>query len=165
MYRNRSTLVTLTLIGILLAAFAAAQSADPWIGTWKLNLAKSKYDPGPAPKSQTLKIEAVAGGGQKHTFDGVNAEGEKTHSERTAKFDGTDVPVQAVAPPPTTMNTNAFQRTGDRSFEVTGKVDGKPGRTTTRVTISADGKTMTQTVTGTNAQGKQVNNIVVYEKQ
>lgn len=161
---RRSPLVTLMLGGVLLAGFAAAQSGDPWVGTWKLNPAKSKYDPGPAPKSQTLKIEPVAGGAQKHTFEGVDAQGRRTHSERTAKFDGAEVTVQAVAPPATTVTTNAFRRIGDRSFEVKGMVDGKPG-TTNRVEVSADGKTMTQTVSGINAQGKKVNNVIVYERQ
>jgi hypothetical protein len=40
-----------------------------------LNLAKSKYSPGPAPKSQTLKIEAWGDDGVKYTADGVGADG------------------------------------------------------------------------------------------
>lgn len=143
---------------------SAAQAADPWVGTWRLNVARSTYSPGPAPKSSTLRIEAVAGGAQKHTFDGVNAQGQTTHSERIATFDGADVPVQAVMPPATAASTSAFRRIDARTFEVTGKVEGRL-TTTNRIVVSADGKTMTQTTTGTNAQGQTVKNVAVYERQ
>lgn len=155
----------LGLAGVLITGLVGlAQSADPWLGTWRLNVERSTFNPGPAPKSNTLTIEVVAGGVQKHTFDGVNAEGQKTHSERQTKFDGADVPVQAAQPPNKSVVTQAFRRLDARSFEVQGKSDGKP-TATTRVVISADGKTMTQTQTGTNAQGQKVNNVTVYEKQ
>ena len=140
------------------------QATDPWIGTWKLNLAKSTYSPGPPPKSNTLKIEVVAGGLQKHTFDGLNAQGQPTHSERLAKFDSTDVPVQAVQPPSQAVATNAFRRLDARSFEVVGKSDGKVAGTN-RIVISPDGKTMTVTVVGTDAQGQKVNSTIVYDRQ
>jgi hypothetical protein len=60
--------------------------------------------------------------------------------------------------------TNALKRIDDRTFEVMGKVDGKPALTT-RVAVAADGKTMTATQTGTNAQGQSVNNVVLLNKQ
>ena len=51
------------LVMIVIAAAAvelAAQGADPLVGTWVLNVAKSKYTPGPAPKSET-RTYVVAG--------------------------------------------------------------------------------------------------------
>ena len=66
------------------------------------------------------------------------------------------------APAPNT--TNALKRIDDRTFEVMGKVDGKPA-VTTRVAVSADGKTMTATQTGTNAQGQSIKNVIVLDKQ
>jgi hypothetical protein len=165
MVRTRITVVGVAFTGLLLAAaLVSAQSADPWIGTWRLNLAKSKFSPGPAPTSSTLKVEAVSGGAQKHTFDGANAQGQATHSERVARFDGADVPVQAIAPATKSVNTNAFRRLGDHSFEVLAKADGKL-TSTNRIVVSADGKTLTQTTTGTNAQGQAVSNVSVYDKQ
>jgi hypothetical protein len=155
----------LTLTSILIAtSIGFAQGGDPWLGTWKLNLPKSTFNPGPPPQSNTLKIEAVAGGAQKHTFDGANAQGQPTHSERVTKFDGADVPVQSTQPPSKTVNTQSFRRLDNRSFEVVGKSDGKV-TTTSRVVVSAEGRSMTQTTTGTNAQGQNVNNVIVYEKQ
>lgn len=137
---------------------------DSAVGTWTLNVAKSTYSPGPAPKSQTLKIEAVAGGAQKDTFDGVNAQGETTHMETVRKFDGQEVTPQAVQPAPTAVRTVAFKQVDDHSFEVVGRVAGKV-TDTTRMAVSRDGKTLTMTTTGQNAQGQTLNNTAVYEKQ
>jgi hypothetical protein len=79
----------------------------------------------PPPKSNTLKIEPVAGGALKHTFDGVNAEGQTTHSERVGKFDGVEIPLQNVVPATTNKTTSALRRLDDRSFEVVSRVNGK----------------------------------------
>ena len=64
-------------LGVVLGADIvnlSAQASDPRIGAWKLNVAKSKYSPGPAPRSFTVKVEA-SGQGEKATTEGVNAEG------------------------------------------------------------------------------------------
>src|SRR6266403_2366559 len=74
---------------VLLAQAAAAKNM---VGTWKLDPAKSKYSPGPTPKSQIAKLEAVEGG-MKVVSDRVEADGKNTHFEWTAKFDGKDYPV------------------------------------------------------------------------
>ena len=68
--------------------------ADHFLGTWKLNVAKSKYSPGPSPKGQTTKIEAWEGEGQKVTGDGVDAQGNPTRIEFSVKFDGKDYPMK-----------------------------------------------------------------------
>jgi hypothetical protein len=154
--------VFVTFAAILfVSSIARAQSSDPWIGTWKVNLEKSTYSPGPPPTvAATVKIEP-SGGGIKTTIDGTNAEGKPTHTETVARFDGKDNPVKGAQAPNT---TNALKRIDDRTFEVIGKVDGKPA-ITTRVAVAADGKTMTATQSGTNAQGQSVNNSIVLVKQ
>ncbi len=53
----------------------SAQSANPAAGTWQLNVAKSKYSPGPAPKSSTIKIVANADGSFTQTVDSVPTTG------------------------------------------------------------------------------------------
>ena len=70
----------------------SAQASNPRSGTWKLNLAKSKYDPGPAPQRNTMKIEA-SGEGEKATTEGVNAAGTATGTQYTAQYDGKDYPM------------------------------------------------------------------------
>lgn len=141
---------------------AQPQSADPWIGTWKVNLVKSTYSPGPKPTvAGTITVEPSAGGGMKTTIDGTNAQGQPTHTETVGTFDGKDNPVKGAQAPNTTA---AYKRIDGRTFEVTGKVDGKP-TVTTRVAISADGKTLTATQAGKNAKGERVDNIIVADRQ
>jgi hypothetical protein len=146
--------VTGSLIGL------SAQGVDPWIGTWKVNVAKSKYDPGPPPNSSTHKFEVSEGGFVKHTIDTVNAQGQTSHTEVSAKFDGKDYPVRGAQP----NNTRSFKRIDDRTFEVTNKTDGKVTNTVREV-VSRDGKTKTGTQTGKTAQGQPVNNTIVFDKQ
>jgi hypothetical protein len=162
---GRIAIVVGALIAVLMIPFAVVgQTSDPWVGTWKLNLSKSKYDPGPPPKSMTLKIEPMPGGAFKHTFDGVDAKGQTTHSERVGKFDGNEVPVQAVLPATTVVITNVFKRIDDHSFEAVAKRDGKVAGTT-RIVISRDGKTLTSTATGKNPEGQTTTTTSVWDKQ
>src|SRR4030095_15576325 len=137
----------------VLSQITPAQSADPWMGTWQVNVAKSKYSPGPAPKSGTHKWEPASGGGFKHSIDAIDAQGQSTHTEVVAKFDGKDYAIkggQASA-------TRAYKRIDDRTFEATAKIDGKV-TITIREVLAPDGKTKTATLSGKNAQGQAVNN-------
>jgi len=140
-------------------AVSGAFAADVFSGNWKVNLAKSKYDPGPPPKGPNYsKLEAMDGG-LKFTNDGVNAEGKPTHSEWSGKFDGKDNPVKGDA----ARDTAALKKIDDHTFEITNKKGGKVVGVI-RAVFSRDGKTRTQTGQGTNAQGVKTNNTVVYEK-
>ena len=85
------TLVSMSAAVIWLAAASFLHAGDPALGTWKLNVAKSKYSPGPAPKSSTVTYEAV-GDAVKRTGEGIAADGKKTGFSYTAKFDGKDYP-------------------------------------------------------------------------
>ena len=67
----------------LLGFAATLVAADPTVGTWKLNTAKSKYSPGPAPKSATITYEETADG-IKRMGESVDADGNKTSFEYTA---------------------------------------------------------------------------------
>ena len=157
------TLGTIVILGVLVGADVAslsAQTTDPRVGTWKLNVAKSKYDPGPAPQSQTLKVEA-SGKGEKITSEVVAADGKRTTTTYTANFDGKDYPISGSA---LGADKVSLKRIDARTSERTDKKNGKPVVTIRRV-VSADGKTMTATSKGTNAEGKPMNNVAVFEKQ
>ena len=157
----RSLVLSVACLGLsaLLVGSAFAQS-DPQIGVWKLNVAKSKYSPGPAPKSATTKIEA-AGTGTKVVVDQVLADGTKRHYEFTANYDGKDSPVIGTNPD---ADMVARTRTNATTVQTISKKGGKVTTTQTSV-VSSDGKTRTVTTTGVNASGQQVNNVAVYEKQ
>ena len=149
-------------LGVVLGAgivSVSAQASNPRIGTWKLNVAKSKYSPGPAPQSVTMKIEA-SGDGEKATTEGVNAPGTATMTQYTAQYDGKDYPMTGSQ----NADKVSLKRIDARTMERTDKKGEKVVATSTRV-LSEDGKTMTVTVKGTNAQGQAVDNVTVWEKQ
>lgn len=154
--------VVVALISLCTVGLAGqTKPADPWVGTWKTDLAKSTFSPGPKPTvAATVTIER-SGSGMKTTIDGADPQGKPTRTETAWTFDGKD---HAVKGAPTANTTAAYKRIDDRTFEVTSKVDGKP-TTTTKVAISADGKKMTATQSGKNAQGETVNNVIVATKQ
>ena len=91
--RKSLLMVSLAACCAFVLSSSVALAADNWLGTWKLDLAKSKYSPGPAPKSLTLKYEAMSDG-IKFTGDGVGADGKPTHTMFLSKFDGKDVPYE-----------------------------------------------------------------------
>ena len=138
---------------------APAQAAESIVGTWTLNVARSTYSPGPAPKSLTVKFEA-AGDGIKSTSDTVAADGSSTQTEYTAKYDGKDYPLKGMK----TADTVSLKQVDASTTVRTDKKAGKVVRTYTRK-LSADGKTMTVTITGTDEQGRTIHNTVVLERQ
>jgi hypothetical protein len=138
---------------------ARAQATDPVYGTWELNVAKSTYNPGPAPKSSTRTYVAVANG-YKFSSKGVDAAGKATSGEFTAYFDGKYHPMTGSA----NVDSIMVKRIDANRSESTQKKGSKVLIHTTR-TISADGKTMTATATGTNADGKAYKNVEIYNKK
>jgi hypothetical protein len=150
-----------TAVSTLLMLFVGATvcfAANPHLGTWKLNEAKSKLTPGTS-KNLTVSYEAV-GDDIKATLDGVDADGKPTHSEWTGKFDGKDYPATGDS----TSDMRSYKQIDDRTLEVTAKKDGKV-TLTARIVISADGKTRKVTVHSTDASGKKIMNAAVYDKQ
>ena len=144
------------------ALFAASASAqqDARIGTWTLNVAKSKYDPGPGPRSTTLKFEPSGSNGIKQVSDGVDAQGSPTHQEYAANYDGKDYPLKGSA----TVDTLSLKRI-DANTHL--RIDKKGDNVVQmfRGVVSKDGKTFTVESIGVSAQGKAFHNIAVYDKQ
>ena len=153
-----ATLVAGLLVFMVPTGFSLAQN-QLFAGTWKADVVKSKYEPGAAPKSETLRFEPV-GDGFKVSLDGVNQQG-PYHSEATGKFDGVDVPVVAT-PARQARFTYAFRRIDERTWEIVIKVNGKQ-RLLVRNVVSDDGKTMRGVSTVTDVG--QINQVVIYEKQ
>jgi hypothetical protein len=149
----------LAVCGVTLIAGSLALAGDNWVGTWKLNAAKSKYSPGPGPKAQTLKFEATPEG-IKVISESVNAEGQANKGGYSSKFDGKEVAMAGNV----NADTGAPRKIDDNTYENIWKKAGKVTIATKGV-VSADGKTLTVTRTGTDAQGRPVNTTAVYEKQ
>jgi hypothetical protein len=153
--------VTMMLSAAVLAVtlLANAQSKDPFVGTWKLNVAMSKYTPGPAPKSVTSIYEA-SGQGYRVSVTNESASGTTKYSY-TTNLDGKDSPVTGTNP---NADTVTVRRVDARTLEVVSKKGGKV-TITQRNALAQDGKTRTVTTTGTDPQGQKVNNIAVFERQ
>jgi hypothetical protein len=160
MMRTRS--LAMLVMMLLVVAFAvnfAAAAADPQSGTWKMNAAKSKYSPGPGPKSLTVKVEADEKQ-VKLNADGINGDGSEIHVAYTAKFDGKDYPATGIP----NADAVSAKRLKDGSIQSQQKKGGQVVMTITTV-VSKDGKTRTSTWKGKDAQGRDVNNVVVLDKQ
>jgi len=133
--------------------------ADLNLGTWKLNVARSRYSPGPPPKSEIGTFEQV-GSDVRLKLDRIDADAKPVHIEWVGRFDAKDYPSQGDA----TSDMRSYRKIDEYTFEMMGKKNGKIVRTVT-IVYSRDGKTRTNTVTGTNALGQRINNIQVYDRQ
>jgi hypothetical protein len=162
------SIVVVALLALLAAATAVVrgQSTSPLSGTWKLNLAKSTYNPATlAPKSATIKY-TVTGDQIEAISDGVDSKGRVTHTEYTAKLDGSTATGKFLidGKPNPDQDGVSWKKIDNNTFETTTMLKGK-ALVTSHIVVAADGKSRTSTGTGTNAQGQKVNNKVSYDKQ
>jgi hypothetical protein len=140
----------------------AAWGADNSIGTWKVNIAKSNYAPGSMPlKSYTTVREAVPGG-VKVSLGGERVDGVPIKATYTAKFDGT---AAAVAGSGTPYDSISIKQVDANTFTYEIKQSSNKYRATGRTVVSSDGKTMTTTAKGTDADGNPMGLTLVFEKQ
>ena len=149
--KARRILVTLALC---LVGAALCLAADGFIGTWKLNEAKSKLAPGTA-KNSTVVYSAV-GDNMKVTIDGTDAAGKPTHNEWTGKFDGKDYPVSGGS----AGDTRSYKQINDHTLSMTLKTGGKV-TSNGKIVVSADGMSRTVNLDGTDSAGKKVSSTAV----
>jgi hypothetical protein len=153
--KARATVLTLALCFV---GATVCFAADAFIGTWKLNEAKSKFSPG-APKNSTVVYEA-AGDSVKVTIDGTDADGKPTHNEWTGKFDGKDYPVTGDP----SSDSRSLKKINAHTITFSVK-KGDKVTISGRIVLSADGKTRTVTTSSTDAKGNKVSATAVYDKQ
>jgi hypothetical protein len=150
--------LSLAFAWVLLGGMVALAADDPFMGTWKLNAAKSKIGAG-APTNSTV-IYAPAGDSVKCTVDGVDGSGKPSHNEWTGKFDGKDYPITGDA----NADMRSYTKVNDRTLSTTQKKGGKVV-STGKIVVSADGKSRTVTNDITSADGKKIASTAVYDKQ
>ena len=137
-----------------------AQDKDPASGTWKLNVAKSKFSPGPAPKEMTVTIEST-GAGRHVEATGSAGDGTAIKWGYSGNYDGKDIRMTGSNPEADVVMLKRLSPTTVRS---TYKKDGK--RTLVNgVSVSADGKVLTVAQSGLNAKGQAVKNTLIFDKQ
>lgn len=149
---------------VLLAALASTPlfaGDNPALGTWKLNLEKSKFTGAPAPKELTRTL-AADGDSVKYTFAGTAADGSALAYSFTVKYDGNEYSVEGN--PPGGFDKVAFKKVNDRTYTVTQKRAGKEVGSG-KATVSKDGKTTSVVLKYTDASGKSVSTTTLYDKQ
>jgi hypothetical protein len=157
--RKNLLIVSLAACCAIVLSSSVALAGDNWLGTWKMNSAKSKYSPGPAPKSLTIVFVSTADG-TKLTSDGVDSEGNPTHGEYVSRFDGKAVPWTGNPD----ADTASAKKIDANRYTNIWKKEGKT-TITAKAVVSKDGKTFTTFQKGKNAKGRTVNNTVVYDRQ
>ena len=155
---QRALLVGIVLDVVGSAVALAADAPDPETGSWTLNMAKSTFSPGPAPRSLTRTYTRTAQG---VTFEikGVTADGSPVSYQSTYKYDGKDYPVTGTS----LIDTLSVERVNASTVRFTGKKAGKVVETGTRK-VSADGKVLTVSVKGTTTKGVQFREVGIYDK-
>jgi hypothetical protein len=143
---------------MLLAVAMALVAADPFVGTWKVNPAKSKFKTGAAPKEQTVTI-SESGGDLDIAVKGTAADGTSISTHYTIPASGgtgkvIESPYEAVSG----KRMSANER--ETSYSKSGKVV-----YTTQAKLAKDGKTLTVQSKGTNPAGQMVDGTVTYDKQ
>jgi hypothetical protein len=151
----------LSLVLATSATILAQTQKDAHIGTWKLNVAKSKFNPGPGYKSETRTYEPTADG---YKFQGerVNPDGSTQKYGFTVKYDNKDYPV--TEKDPGGADTIAVKPIDANNIESTSK-KGRDVLYTSKAEVSRDGKMMTITTKGKNPDGEPFDNVQVYDRQ
>jgi hypothetical protein len=151
------TRIAVVAVALSFVAATACFAANPHMGTWKLNEAKSKLVPGMGKNTTVTYAEQKDK--IKITVDGVDKDGKPTHSVWVGKFDGKAYPVKGNLP----YNSVAYHVVNDRTNDITAMKDGKIGWTG-KITVAPDGKSRTVTINGTGADGKKFKGKAVYDK-
>jgi hypothetical protein len=145
---------------LLIAVPGSALAADAFVGTYKLNAAKSATSGGQLPPEMTLTI---------------SEEGNNLLIATSAKAaDGTPIPSDVLtvpkaggtvrAPQGASYDMNRVSRRDPNTIEMVALQNGKE-KTRVKFALSKDGKTLTRSFTSTNAQGKPVNGTSVLERE
>ena len=154
------TLVVGTVLALGVTAVASAAGAtDPAVGTWVLDVAKSKFSPGPAPKAQTRTYTATPNG-LDMTVTGTNADGSAISQKSSYKYDGKDYAITGAA----NFDTLAVTRVDDLTVKSVQKKAGKEVGKSKR-TVSADGKVLTLVSKGHDASGAEYDDVMVFDRK
>ena len=135
------------------------EKADPWTGTFKLDTAKSKIS-GPAPKEETVTVDAASKDSVKYTIKGTDAQ-DKPY---TVAYEG-----KPGAASPQTMDGKevaqvTYQMPSSHEFTSESKgTDGSSG--TGRISLSRDGKTITVREHSKDAKGASHEQTMIYVRQ
>lgn len=155
--RNRYAFALIAVFAVCVGLKAAD---DPMLGSWKLNISKSKFGNGPTIQAETNQVEPYGGDGIKLTAQITKPDGTKVTESYAGTFDGKEFSVGGDP----NVDAAYLKRIDANTMERVNKKAGKP-TTTMHYVVSKDGKTKTVTITGMTAQGQPVDTVLVFEKQ
>jgi|ERR1700719_3510328 len=160
--RRLSIFAAVVVMAVVASGVLLAQS-NPFVGTWKLNSAKSKYTTGVAPKEITATIQIVADQDQV-TENGTAPDG--SHISLKYTFPDKGGPGKVLAGG--NLAKNPFDGVSgkrmDDAFEVSFMKGGKE-MLHNQFVVSKDRKTLRETVRGFVPLGNPVSGVLVWEKQ
>jgi hypothetical protein len=157
---NRAlTLGVLAIVLTVPSAPSLLAQANPRVGTWKLNVAKSKFDGTATEKSETRVYTTSPDGAITLNASAVLADGTTQTTSFTAKYDGKPYPYKSAS-----ADTITIVAADGYVTDSTMTKGGKPVQTS-HATVSKDGKTLTLMTKGTNPMGKAFSSTRVYDKQ
>jgi hypothetical protein len=145
------------IVFVLAAGSVLLAQSNPFVGSWKLNLASSKYNPGPPPQSQTRTWDASG----MVMVNGVGATGKPFSYGYSVKGDGKESPTMGAIPNKADMIST--KKIDASTYEATFTKSGKKVETTT-FKVSNGGKTLTIHAMG-SADAGFVENVQVLDKQ
>jgi hypothetical protein len=159
-FTRGSAVVGFVVVAWLASAPLVRAQADPLLGRWVLNVAKSRYEPGPPPRSEVRVYRAYGGVGRgvKASFERVDSVGKKVTISYSAMYDGKDYKYNGPD-----ADAIALSRPDPYTLDATLKRNGHVVQRTHSV-VSPDGQTRTQTITGTNVQGQRIDNVIVFDR-
>jgi len=149
------------VLAVLAITAVAALGADNSIGTWKVNVAESKYTPAPFPVKSLTSVREAAPDGVKVTNTGER-DGSSINASYTAKYDGSWATVTGTGSP---YDSISIKQVNANTLTYEAKQTNGKYRASGRTVISSDGKTMTTKAKGTDANGAPMTLTLVYEKQ
>jgi hypothetical protein len=156
------TMVKKLVLGLtLLSLRGTLLAADVFTGTWKLNIARSKFAAGTEVKEVTAVV-AEQGANLEVTVKGTAGDGKPISVKYTFPVRGGAASYTEGAP--ASGATATIKRVNASTIDSTSSLNGKDVGSTHAV-VSADGKTLTRVVKGVDAQGKAFQNTEVYERQ
>ncbi len=154
---KRRMAVFAAVVVVLAAGSVLLAQSNPFVGTWKLDVASSKYNPGPAPQSQTRKWDASG----MVMVDSVGATGKASSYGYTIKGDGKEYPTMGAIP--NTADKITSKKIDANTYQADFTKAGKHVETTT-FAVSNGGKTLTIHAKGVNPAG-EFDNTMVWSKQ
>jgi hypothetical protein len=167
MLTSRRIAVSIGIVAVAaLPRTAVTQAVEPLTGTWKLNLARSTFNPPDLSAPSLVVTYVVKENRVTASLDGVDSRQRAVHTEYTARFDGTDHPVKTTIDGKSAPNQDAiaWKRIDARTYDVVNKTNGQV-TTTRRIVVAADGKSRTTTISGRDPQGRTVHHVMFFDRQ